>query len=89
MSENKRITRREFIQLAAMGAAGIVLTSCCPEEVVPGSTAAPTAVPPTAKPGEPTAEPAEPTVVAPTEAIDEGPKIGSELIGKLEGPARR
>jgi peptide/nickel transport system substrate-binding protein len=81
MSEHKRITRREFLQLTAMGVAGAALTSCCPK-VTPAPTEAPTAVPPTSKPGEPTAE----SAVAPTEAGGEGPKIGSELIGKLEGP---
>jgi peptide/nickel transport system substrate-binding protein len=88
MSEHKRITRREFIQLAAMGVAGAALAGCCPTEVTPeaasASTQAPTTVPPTPKPGEPTAAPTEaPTAAPPTE---EAPKIGSELIGKLEGP---
>jgi peptide/nickel transport system substrate-binding protein len=84
MSEHKRITRREFLQLVAMGAGGAVLASCCPPAETPVSTKAPapTDVPATPKPGEPTAAP----TVAPTAAGDEGPKIGSELIGKLEGP---
>ncbi|MBN1813596.1 MAG: hypothetical protein JXA14_17285, partial [Anaerolineae bacterium] len=87
MSEHKRINRREFLQLVAMSAAGAALTSCCPTEVTTEATTAPTvaptAVPPTPKPGEPTAAPtAAPTAVPATEEA----KIGSELIGKLEGP---
>jgi peptide/nickel transport system substrate-binding protein len=79
MSEHKRITRREFLQLTAMGVAGAALTSCCPEEVTPEPPPSATDVPATKEPGEPTSVPTD-------VAVDEGPKIGSELIGKLEGP---
>jgi peptide/nickel transport system substrate-binding protein len=71
------MSRREFLQVAAMSAAGAALAGCV-------SPQAPTVVPPTAAPEAPTTAP----VVAPTAAPagGEAPKIGSELIGKLEGP---
>ncbi|MBN1431079.1 MAG: ABC transporter substrate-binding protein [Anaerolineae bacterium] len=77
---DKKITRREFLRLATVGAAGAVLAGCgqtatttpAQEEL----TTAPTTVPAT----DATAE----LTVAP--ATSEAPKIGSELIGKLEGP---
>ena len=73
MSKPKKIDRREFLRLAAMSAAGAALASC-------GSTP----VPPTATPEAPTAAPAIVPTTAP--ATGEAPKIGSQLIGKLEGP---
>lgn len=73
MSKPKKIDRREFLRLAAMSAAGAALASC-------GSTP----VSPTATPEAPTAAPAIVPTTAP--ATGEAPKIGSQLIGKLEGP---
>jgi len=54
MSQRHKISRREFLSLSAVAAAGAVATACCPPPVEPGQ--------PTAKPAEPTARP-EPTKV--------------------------
>ncbi len=72
MSKQRKIDRREFLRLAAMSAAGAALASC-------GSTP----VPPTATLEAPTAVPA---AVATAVPATEAPKIGSQLIGQLEGP---
>ncbi len=77
MSKDRKINRREFLQLAAVGTAGAALAACT-APATPTATSAPIQAP-TATP-EPTLAPA--TEVA-TEAAS---KIGSELIGKLEGP---
>jgi peptide/nickel transport system substrate-binding protein len=74
----KKINRREFLQLAAMGTAGAALTACT----------TPTPPPTTAPVEAPTATLAA-TVPPATEAAtatEAAAKIGSELIGKLEGP---
>ncbi len=69
MSKQRKLSRRQFLRLAAMGVAGVVLTNCTPTA------------------------PPEATVAATTKATDEATpeagdpnKIGSELVGKLEGP---
>ena len=87
--QRKRISRREFLQLTTMSAAGAVLASCAPA-TTPAPPQAATEAPPTAKAEVPTEAPAptEAPTVAPTEApaVSEAPQIGSELVGKLEGP---
>lgn len=67
MSEHRKISRREFLQLTAISVAGVALASC----TTPTPTQVPTVAPTTA-----------PTAVPATEEA----KIGSALIGKLEGP---
>ena len=76
MSKDKKINRREFLKLTAMGAAGAILAGC-----TPAATEAPTEVPPASGGAVPTA-----TTAAAAATGGETSKIGSELIGKLEGP---
>ncbi|HEX2994391.1 MAG TPA: twin-arginine translocation signal domain-containing protein, partial [Anaerolineales bacterium] len=75
MSKDKKINRREFLQLAMAGTAGAALAGCT-TPATPTPATAPT-TPPTTAP-EVTLPPA--TEVATEEAMS------SELIGKLEGP---
>lgn len=69
MSKQRKLSRRQFLRLAAMGVAGVVLTNCTPP-VSPEATVAAT----TKATDEATPEAGDPN------------KIGSELVGKLEGP---
>jgi peptide/nickel transport system substrate-binding protein len=62
MSQRHKISRREFLSLSAVAAAGAVATACCP----PTETPQPTALEPTV---EPTTEP------APTSAYNEAPML--------------
>src|SRR5512141_1934272 len=78
MSKDKKIKRRQFLQLAVVGTAGAALAGCTPP-----ATPTPTSAP--VKPSAPTAT-LEPTLPPPTATEAAGEKIGSELIGKLEGP---
>ncbi len=92
MSGKKQLTRRELLQLMAMGAAGAVVAGCTPSTAMPAEPvkepAAPTTQAPTAAPQEAPPKETVPTEVPPTEAAPAAaePQIGSELIGKLEGP---
>jgi peptide/nickel transport system substrate-binding protein len=98
MATNSGLTRRDFLRYAALGLAGVALLSACaptapatkpaeskpaepakPAEVKPAA-AAPTSAPPAA------AKPAEAAKPAATPASQAEPKLGSQLIGKLEGP---
>lgn len=85
MSKDRKINRREFLQLTAMGTAGAMLASCTSSET-------PTEAPPDVQPtDESVSDPGiESPTTAPTTAVDsstgEAPQIGSELIGTLEGP---
>ncbi len=93
----KKMTRRDFIRLATMGTAALV-ASCAPTPTAVPPTAVPAAKPtdapkPTSAPvatsaPAPTAAPkVEPTKApAPTAAPTAAPKLGSSLVGKLEGP---
>lgn len=87
----KKLTRRDFIKLAGTTSLGAIIASCAP-----APTATP--VPPTAAP-KPTTAPAPsssassvapttaPTAAPkPTVAPTAAPKLGSTLVGKLEGP---
>jgi len=78
MSKEKKINRREFLQIALVGTAGAALASCTPPAPSTPTTAKPEVPAATL---EATLPPATPP---PTE--EAGAKIGSELIGKLEGP---
>ena len=71
MSKEKKVNRREFLQLAAMGT-GAALAACTPQ-TTPTATTAPVS-PPTA-----TEAPLPTATGAATEAAT---KIGSELIGQ-------
>lgn len=70
---SRKIYRREFLQLAAMGTVGAALAACTTPNA-PTSAPAPTQAP---------VATAKPTLPPPTQAAT---KIGAELIGKLEGP---
>jgi peptide/nickel transport system substrate-binding protein len=94
----KVISRRQFLQITAASAAGVVLASCTAPTPTPAptkppaATAAPTKAPEPTKPPAATVAPTkapEPTkppaaTVAPTKAP--APKLGDTLIGKMEGP---
>ncbi len=95
MSEKKHITRRELLQLMVVGTAGAVVAGCTQAPAVPPTSAPvaePTKVPPTeapkaTEPPAPTAAPKATEPPAPTAAPTEAEaQMGSELIGKLEGP---
>jgi len=72
MSEHKKLNRREFLQLTALSVAGVALAGCNTP------TATPAATPATKE------APIEAATAVP--ATQDASKIGSELIGKLEGP---
>ncbi len=72
MSEHRKLSRREFLQLTAISVAGVALASCGT------STTAPVTTPATKE------TPIEAATAVP--ATQDASKIGSELIGKLEGP---
>ncbi len=82
MRKKKALTRREFLQVAAMTGVSAVIASCAP-----APTPAPTTAPATAAP-KPTAAAATPVpTTAPTAAPTKAAaKLGETLIGKLEGP---
>ena len=94
MSKRKKLSRREFLRLAAVATGGAIVASCAP-----APTPAPTAAPPTAAPtaaAPPAATKPPPTAVppttAPTVAATKPPTapptkapLGAQLIGKLEG----
>ena len=72
MSEHRKLSRREFLQLTAISVAGVALAGCGTPTTAPVTTPA-------------TKEaPIEAATAVP--ATQEAAKIGSELIGKLEGP---
>jgi peptide/nickel transport system substrate-binding protein len=75
MSQRHKITRREFLSISAVAAAGAVATACCPSVETPQPTAPkvePTTVPPTKKPAE-TAVP--PTAVPTPKGFGEAPML--------------
>jgi len=74
MSSN-RISRREFLRLGAVTAAGAALAGCGPKE-----TAAPTAVPPTVAPtAKPTAVPTAAPTAAPVSMYQESPMLAAKV----------
>src|SRR5690242_11389611 len=78
MATKPGLTRRSFLKTSVLTLAGMSLISACaPTAPAPAATAAPAAA---AKPAE-AAKPAAGAAAAKSE-----PKIGSQLIGKLEGP---
>src|SRR5687767_275452 len=99
MATRPGVTRRDFIRASALTLAGVSLLSACaptapaskPAETKPAApakpaAAAPTTAPAAAKPAAP-AKPAETAKPAAAAApAKPGPKIGAQLIGKLEGP---
>jgi len=60
----KKHTRRDFLRLTGLSAAGVIVAACAGEPEV----AQPTAEAPTAAPAQPTAKPAEPTATKAAEA---------------------
>ncbi len=60
----KKHTRRDFLRLTGLSAAGVIVAACAGEPEV----AQPTAEAPTAAPAEPTVKPAEPTATKAAEA---------------------
>src|SRR5512136_344643 len=85
---SRKLSRREFLQVTAGAAGAAALAACVPQATpTPAPTQPPAApaakVPEATKPPAPTAAP----TVAPTKpAATAAPKIGAQLIGKLEGP---
>jgi len=45
MSQTKKLSRREFLRLSAVSAAGVVLAACAQETAAPAATAKPTEAP--------------------------------------------
>jgi peptide/nickel transport system substrate-binding protein len=100
MASKRGLSRREFLH-AGVGAMGLgLLAACAPQAPAPAPTAAPAkpaeapkpaeaakpaAAAPTAAPAAKPAEAAKPAAPAPA-AKAEKPQLGSQLIGKLEGP---
>ena len=87
--QNRKLTRREFLQVTAGAAGAAALAACAPQATPtpaptqPPAAPAATKAPEATKPPAPTAAP----TVAPTKpAATAAPKIGAQLIGKLEGP---
>lgn len=78
----KDISRREFLRLSAMVTAAAAVAACSPSPPAsPEATKAP-AAPSAAAP----TKAAAPAASAPTAASKAEPKLGSTLMGKLEGP---
>ncbi len=77
MSKRKDLSRREFLKLSALVTGAAALSACAPSPPQP-STSQPPAAAPTSAPA------AAPAAAAPTKAPEA--KIGSQLMGKLEGP---
>jgi peptide/nickel transport system substrate-binding protein len=96
MATEHGLSRREFLRIGStvLGAAGVsLLAACAPQTPAPAPTAAPakpadapkpTAAPAAAAPAKP-AEPAKPADTAKPAPKADAP-LGSQLIGKLEGP---
>src|SRR5512136_1766006 len=81
--QSKKLSRREFLQVTAGAAGAAALAACAPPATpTPAPTQPPVAPPPTKAPAPTTAPTVAPTKPAATAA----PKIGTQLIGKLEGP---
>jgi peptide/nickel transport system substrate-binding protein len=81
MSQTKKVSRREFLRLSAVGAAGVVLAACAQETAAPVVEAEPTQAPaaaaatPTPRPvAEPTATP-----VAAAAAAKEAPVLAAKV----------
>jgi len=82
MPDRKALSRREFLQLSALAAGAATIAACAPQTPAPQPAAAPTTA------AAPQAA-AAPATVAPAAAVATKagePKIGSNLVGKLEGP---
>ncbi len=85
MSKRKKVTRREFLRLAAVTTGAAALASCTPPATPTPAPTQPPAAP--AATQAPTAAPTKPPAAAPTAAPTKpSVKIGSELVGKLGGP---
>ena len=83
MSKRKLLSRREFLQLSALVTGATALAACAPQSPPsPGATQPPAAAAPAKAPAA--AAPA-PTAAG-AAALAAEPKIGSQLVGKLEGP---
>ena len=99
MATKPGLTRRDFLRASALSLAGLSLLSACApaapaskpaEPAKPAEAPKPAAAAPTAAPAAAAAKPAE--APKPAEAAKPAapaaaePKIGTQLIGKLEGP---
>ncbi len=83
MASNKRqLGRREFLKLSALAMGGVTLASCAPQ-----TPATPTQAPAAAPQATTAAPPAATKAAAPTAPAKAEPKLGQQLIGKLEGPS--
>ncbi|MBI5034755.1 MAG: ABC transporter substrate-binding protein [Chloroflexi bacterium] len=82
----KKLTRRDFIKLAGTTSLGAIIASCTPAPTAVPPTAAPTAVPATAVPKPTTAPVSSSSAASSAVSSSAAPKLGSTLVGKLEGP---
>ena len=87
--QSKKLSRREFLQVTAGAAGAAALAACAPQATPTPAPTQPPAAPAATKAPEATKPPAPTTApaAAPTKpAATAAPKIGAQLIGKLEGP---